>query len=49
MSIVIPNKVLEASGLSEEELLQEVVLMLFEITKVSSIKTNLPRHEFMED
>ncbi len=35
MSVVIPDRVLEASGLSEEEFLQEVVLMLFQQKKIS--------------
>ncbi|MDX2215875.1 MAG: UPF0175 family protein [Oculatellaceae cyanobacterium bins.114] len=35
MSVVIPDKILEASGLSEEEFLQEVVLMLFQQKKIS--------------
>ncbi|MCY7393563.1 MAG: UPF0175 family protein [Leptolyngbyaceae cyanobacterium CAN_BIN12] len=35
MSVVIPDKILEASGLSEEELLQEIVLLLFQQQKIS--------------
>ena len=35
MSVVIPDRVLEASGLTEEEFLQEVVLMLFQQEKIS--------------
>lgn len=35
MSIVIPGQVLQASGLTEEELLQEIVLMLFQQKKIS--------------
>ncbi len=35
MSVVIPDQVVEASGLSEEEFLQEVVLMLFQQKKIS--------------
>jgi predicted HTH domain antitoxin len=35
MSVVILDRVLEASGLSEEEFLQEVVLMLFQQKKIS--------------
>lgn len=35
MSVVIPDKILEASGLSEEELLQEIVLLLFQQKKIS--------------
>lgn len=35
MSVVIPDRVLEASGLSEDEFLQEVVLMLFQQKKIS--------------
>ena len=35
MSVVIPDRVLKASGLSEEEFLQEVVLMLFQQKKIS--------------
>lgn len=35
MSVVIPDRVLEASGLSEAEFLKEVVLMLFQQKKIS--------------
>lgn len=35
MSIVIPDRVLEASGLTEEELLEEIVLMLLQQKKIS--------------
>jgi len=35
MSVVIPNDILQASGLSEEELLQEIVLMLFQQKRIS--------------
>ena len=35
MSVIIPDKILEASGLSEEELLQEIVLLLFQQKKIS--------------
>lgn len=35
MSVVIPEEILQASGLSEEELLQEIVLMLFQHKKIS--------------
>ena len=37
MSVVIPDRVLEASGLTEEEFLQEVVLMLFQQEKISIV------------
>jgi predicted HTH domain antitoxin len=35
MSVVIPDEIFQASGLSEEELLQEVVLMLYEKKRIS--------------
>lgn len=35
MSVVIPDEILHASGLSGEELLQEIVLMLFQQKKIS--------------
>jgi predicted HTH domain antitoxin len=35
MSVVIPDQVVEASGLSEDEFLQEVVLMLFQQKRIS--------------
>lgn len=35
MSIVIPDDILQASGLSEQELVQEIVLMLFERKRIS--------------
>lgn len=35
MSVVISDRVLEASGLTEEEFLQEIVLMLFQLKKIS--------------
>jgi predicted HTH domain antitoxin len=35
MSVVIPDDILHASGLSEEELLKEIVLMLFEQKRIS--------------
>jgi predicted HTH domain antitoxin len=35
MSVVIPDDILHASGLSGEELLQEIILMLFQQKKIS--------------
>jgi predicted HTH domain antitoxin len=35
MSVVIPDEIFQASGLSEEELLREVVLMLYEKKRIS--------------
>ena len=35
MSVVIPDDLVQASGLSEAELFQEIVLMLFEQKKIS--------------
>jgi|UPI0005845AF7 predicted HTH domain antitoxin len=35
MSVVIPDDLVQASGMSEAELLQEIVLMLFEQKKIS--------------
>jgi predicted HTH domain antitoxin len=35
MSLVIPDDILRASGMSETELLQEIVLMLFQQKKLS--------------
>ncbi|BAU11321.1 hypothetical protein LEP3755_18140 [Leptolyngbya sp. NIES-3755] len=35
MSVVILDRVLEASELTEEELLREIVLMLFQQKKIS--------------
>lgn len=35
MSIIIPEQILKVSGLSEEELLQEIVLLLFQQRKIS--------------
>jgi predicted HTH domain antitoxin len=35
MSVVIPDEIFQASGLSEEELLQEVVLMLYEKKRIT--------------
>jgi predicted HTH domain antitoxin len=35
MSVVIPDEIFQASGLSEEELLQEVILMLYEKKRIS--------------
>ncbi len=35
MSVMIPDEILQASGWSEEELLQEIVLMLFQQNKIS--------------
>lgn len=35
MSVVIPDIIVQASGMSEAELLQEIVLMLFEQKKIS--------------
>ncbi len=35
MSLVIPDEILQASGMSEAELLQEIVLVLFEQKKIS--------------
>jgi predicted HTH domain antitoxin len=35
MSVVIPDEILQASGLSEEELLQEIVLVLFQQKRIS--------------
>lgn len=35
MSLVIPEQIVKASGLSEEELLIEVVLLLFKQDKIS--------------
>jgi predicted HTH domain antitoxin len=35
MSLVIPKEVIKASGLSEDELLREIVIMLFQQDKIS--------------
>jgi len=35
MSVVIPDDLVQASGMSEAELFQEIVLMLFEQKKIS--------------
>jgi predicted HTH domain antitoxin len=35
MSVVIPDEIFQASGFSEEELLREVVLMLYEKKRIS--------------
>ncbi len=35
MSLVIPNELVQASGLSESELLQELVLLLFQQEKIT--------------
>lgn len=35
MSLVIPDEIFQASGMSEAELLQEIVLMLFQQKKIS--------------
>lgn len=35
MSLAIPDELLKASGLSERELMQEIVLMLFQQKKLS--------------
>lgn len=35
MSLVIPNEVIEASGLSEEGLLLEIIILLFQKKKIS--------------
>lgn len=35
MSVVIPDDILQASGLSEKELLQEIVLVLFQQKRIS--------------
>lgn len=35
MTLVIPKEVIKASGLSEYELLQEIILMLFQQEKIS--------------
>ncbi len=35
MTLVIPQDVIKASGLSEDELLQEIILMLFQQEKIS--------------
>jgi predicted HTH domain antitoxin len=35
MSVVIPDQVLSASGLSAEQFLQEIVLMLFQQKRIS--------------
>lgn len=49
MSVVIPDEIFQASGLSEEELLQEVVLMLYEKKRISIGKaSNLLRINLIE-
>lgn len=49
MSVVIPDRVLRASGLTEEELLQEIVLMLFQQKKISiGIASNLLNMNLIE-
>lgn len=35
MSLVIPNEVVQASGLSEEDLLLEIIIFLFQRKKIS--------------
>lgn len=35
MSVIIPDELVQASGMSEEDLFQEIVLMLFERKKIS--------------
>ena len=35
MSVIIPDDLVQASGMSEEDLFQEIVLMLFEQKKIS--------------
>ena len=35
MSVIIPDDLVQASGMSEKELFQEIVLMLFEQKKIS--------------
>lgn len=35
MSLVIPDEIVKASGMSETELMQEIVLMLFQQKKIS--------------
>ncbi|MBD2770614.1 UPF0175 family protein [Iningainema tapete] len=35
MSLVIPDEILQATGMSEAELLQEIVLILFKQKKIS--------------
>jgi predicted HTH domain antitoxin len=40
MSLVIPDELVQASGLSEAELLQEVVLILYQREKISLSKAS---------
>ncbi|MEC4888327.1 MAG: UPF0175 family protein [Scytonema sp. PMC 1070.18] len=35
MSVVIPDEIVQASGMSEEELFREIVIMLFQQKKIS--------------
>lgn len=50
MTLVIPQDVIKASGLSEDELLQEIILMLFQQEKISLGKGSellgIPQIEF---